>query len=115
MSEALQKSIALVNNSIQAKLLDKVIAQLQKDLERAGVVCSNELLERATLITELRQILTRLVEDHTDVLYTFLYVVDVSEFSIRQITNQQAVLEVDHLLYLILKREYQKVQYRENL
>ena len=115
MSEARDKSIAVVNESVQNSVLDKLITQIQKDLLRAGVVHNFFNLSEENLFDALKSILNRLITDKRDSLYAFLYAVDVSEASIRAIVEHNAMIEVEQLTYLILKREYMKIAYREGL
>ena len=115
MSEARDKSIAVVNKCAQHKMLDKLITQIQKDLLRAGVVHNFFNLSEENLFDALKSILNMLITDKRDSLYAFLYAVDVSEASIRAIVEHNAMIEVEQLTYLILKREYMKIAYREGL
>ena len=115
MSEARDKSIAVVNKCAQHKMLDKLTAQIQKDLLRAGVIHDIVNLSEDNLFDALKSILNRLITDKRDSLYAFLYAVDVSETSIRSIVEHNAMIEVEQLTYLILKREYIKIVYREGL
>lgn len=115
MSEARDKSIAVVNESVQNSVLDKLITQIQKDLLRAGVVHNFFNLSEENLFDALKSILNMLITDKRDSLYAFLYAVDVSETSIRAIVEHNAMIEVEQLTYLILKREYMKIAYREGL
>ena len=115
MSEARDKSIAVVNESVQNSVLDKLITQIQKDLLRAGVVHNFFNLSEENLFDALKSILNMLITDKRDSLYAFLYAVDVSEASIRAIVEHNAMIEVEQLTYLILKREYMKIAYREGL
>ena len=114
MSEARDKSIAVVNKCAQHKMLDKLIAQIQKDLLRAGVIHDIVNLSEDNLFDALKSILNMLITDKRDSLYAFLYAVDVSETSM-SIVEHNAMIEVEQLTYLILKREYIKIVYREGL
>ena len=114
MSEARDKSIAVVNESVQNSVLDKLITQIQKDLLRAGVVHNFFNLSEENLFDALKSILNMLITDKRDSLYAFLYAVDVSETSM-SIVEHNAMIEAEQLTYLILKREYIKIVYREGL
>ena len=115
MSEARDKSIAVVNESVQNSVLDKLITQIQKDLLRTGVVYDFFNFSEDDLFDALKSILNRLITDKRDLLYAFLYAVDVSEASINAIVEHNTMTEVEQLTYLILKREYMKIAYREGI
>ena len=112
MSEAKDKALSLIADLTQKNLLNKIVAQIEKDLSRAGVTEDYYDLNKEGLFEALQAVLNRLIIDKTDLLYTFLYTVDVSEISIRNIVERNTHIGVDELVHLILKREYMKIAYR---
>lgn len=115
VSEIHHKSTALFLKDINNKVLNSIIDQIIKDLSKAGFKIDYEGLDKADFLRIFRDILINMVEEQTNLLFTFLYIADVSEESISLSVKHNNVLDVDELLYFILKREYIKIAYRAGL
>lgn len=103
----------LVVEAENLKLYEKLIAQLNKDLQLANI---DLLLDEEILPTSLKLVLHEAIFDliqnkFADYL-NLLYIIDVSEKRIRQLDGSDAVKLSEQVAFLILLREWQKVWYR---
>lgn len=103
----------LLKESIQASLYPKLIAQLQKDLNRAGIFYDlEEGIKPEELFASLHNLLVDKLRSSFNEYLNLLYAVDVSEAQIRSFKSENATEIAAHSAYLILKREWQKVYYK---
>ncbi len=118
MSE--KKNIALVQGLIaevsQSDLYPQLLSQLQKDLVRAGIrytidskVTPNELFVALHVL-----ILDRVQHAFNEYL-NLLYAVDVSESKLQAFKSEKIEDIAVYASYLILNREWKKVELRNNL
>jgi hypothetical protein len=103
----------LVEKANQLDLYQKLIEQLNKDLLLANI---NLEFDDHVLPTSLKFILHEKVynliqEKFTDYL-NLLYIIDVSEDKIKQLDGRDIRLLSENVTFLILKREWQKVYFR---
>lgn len=91
-------------------LYEPLVAQLQKDFERANAALSisTDILPEA-LSRLLHEKVYVLIMERFSVYLNVLYVVDVPEKSFKEIPLTDAVDLAATMSYLILKREWQKV------
>ncbi len=97
-------------------LYPQVLAQLQKDIIRAGItdgVIAKEILPD-DLIIELTNLLLDKLKNAFDQYLNLLYAVDVSEAEMRNFNSENINEIANHAAYLILKREWKKVWFRNN-
>lgn len=108
----------LEKNVASEALFVQLIAQLQKDFQMAAQlevffhVCSPQ-----ELVADLQRQLLRLVETDASKFSSLLYRIDVSEAAVddlqlRGLNLEEYLLE---LTFIILKREWQKVCFRNKL
>ena len=107
--ELLQK-VALEN------LYQNLLQQLNKDFQLANLDEQIELsVSPKELKEELSAILLKLITNHYDDYLNFLYRVDVSEKKLLTIKSGDVSTIVDQITFLVLKREYQKVWFKNRL
>lgn len=88
---------------------DLLIKQLSKDLMRVGVVQVSEMpCAPIDLKVWLENVLLELIKYDFDSYLQLLYVVDVSEKEMRNLTASLPEEMVEDVVFLILKREWQK-------
>jgi hypothetical protein len=106
---------AVVTDANQRKLYQKLIQQLNKDLLFANI---NLEFDDAVLPTSLKLILHetiyKLIQDKFTDYLNLLYIIDVSEEKIRQLDGSDVIQLSEQVTFLILKREWQKVHYRNS-
>lgn len=104
---------AVITEANQRQLYKKLIQQLNKDLLFANI---NLEFDDAVLPTSLKLILHEtvysLIQDKFTDYLNLLYIIDVSEEKIRQLDGSDAMQLSEQVTFLILKREWQKVHYR---
>lgn len=114
--ENLQTFDDLVLRANQMQLYTKLIEQLNKDLALANV---NLEFDVAVLPTSLKLLLHekvyQLIQEKFMEYLNLLYIVDVSEEKIRALDGNDALLLSENVTFLLLKREWQKVYYRNTL
>ncbi len=103
----------LLKNAEEKELYTNLIQQLNKDLIRANT----ELQFAATtkpeyLIETLRIFIKDLMLKRFPDYLNLLYVIDVSERTLKKMNDTPPELIIDTVVLLILKREWQKVYYK---
>jgi len=111
-------SEALLLEITEQNLYDKLVFQLQKDFDRSNIQITffhTEILPKPeALISQIREkIYFLLMERFSDYL-NLLYVIDLPESTFKNLKVTDAVEVADQVTFLILKREWQKVWYRNN-
>lgn len=95
------------------ELYAKLVDQLNKDLALANVDLE---FDSEVLPTSLKLLLHeevyRLIQHKFMDYLNLLYIVDVSEEKIKQLDGNDAIQLAENVTFLILKREWQKVFYR---
>ena len=71
--------------------------------------CTPELLKR-----ELGVIVIELVNNEFDSFLNLLYRIDISEHKITELSKENQDIYITSIMYLILKREWQKVWFKNN-
>lgn len=103
----------LIAEANQLQLYQKLVLQLNKDLSLANI---NLEFDEEVLPTSLKLLLHEtiyklILEKFTEYL-NLLYIVDVSEDKIRQLDGSDVLQLSEEVTFLILKREWQKVWFR---
>ena len=113
MEESRQKSLILLGEATQKGLYPELLAQLQKDFERAniGVDFSTGKGPEA-LVAFLHEKIYFLVMERFKDYLSLLYIVDVPERAFKALPLTDVVDAAGDMVYLILQREWQKVQLR---
>ena len=103
----------LMDKANKWQLYGKLVGQLNKDLALANV---NLEFDLEVLPTSLKLLLHeeiyRLIQHKFMDYLNLLYIVDVSEEKIKQLDGNDAIQLAENVSLLILKREWQKVYYR---
>tara|TARA_R110002051_G_scaffold159536_6_gene230986 strand:- start:8606 stop:8959 length:354 start_codon:yes stop_codon:yes gene_type:complete len=106
-------SKVLLQASIDEALYEKLVAQITKDFGLAAIAVELPLqVSPKNLKTILHQKIYQLMLDRFTDYLNVLYIVDVSEKSIKEIQAIDPIEIADQVSFLILKREYQKVWFR---
>ncbi|MBL7473880.1 hypothetical protein IS446_13800 [Robertkochia sp. 1368] len=94
-------------------LYPKLIAQLNKDLAYANHEHSfPSTIAPEELKRELHEVVYHLVNDRFADYLNLLYIIDVSEAQVRKLDGSDLVKLAAQVSFLILKREWQKVWYK---
>jgi hypothetical protein len=104
---------ALINEANQLDLYKKLIEQLNKDFLLANIDADfyDDILP-ASLKFMLQETVYNLIQNKFTDYLNLLYIIDVSEKQIRQLDGEDTLLLSEQVSFLILKREWQKVWYR---
>lgn len=106
-------SLQLLEIAQQEKLYKKVVLQLQKDFELANVpIQLSTDISPLQLKTLLHEKVYVLIVENFERYLNLLYVVDISEHEVRNIPLSDAVDVAAEVSFLLLKREWKKVWYR---
>ncbi len=103
----------LVDTAHQLELYSKLIFQLNKDLALANIdleFASDVLPTSLKLL--LHEKVYKLVQEKFMDYLNLLYIIDVSEEQIKQLDGNDTLQMSEEVMFLILKREWQKVYYR---
>ena len=114
MSDTYPETIrSLFNKALALNLYNNLIHQLNKDFRRANLshhfkADLSPLELKQTLEAELHHILMHDFDGYLNL----LYMVDVSEATIRRLDNLSVEALAEQVTYLILKREWKKVWWK---
>lgn len=105
----------LITEANQLELYSKLILQLNKDLALANIDMefADDVLPTSLKLLLHEKIYKLIQEKFMDYL-NLLYIIDVSEEKIKQLDGNDTLLMSENVMFLILKREWQKVYYRNN-
>ena len=116
MKSEMSEGLVLLESISEKHLYADLIAQLNKDFMLSGVRI--EFDPHSTpeqLVQTLRNRIEHLIlHDFNDFL-NLLYVVDISEFEVKNLDKEHAGKMADELTVLLLKRLWKKVWYRNKL
>lgn len=101
-----------VEEVCKSDLYPQFIIQIQKDLNRAGMNYSIKSEKPQILFSEIANLLLDKLHNDFNEFLNLLYAVDVSETEIRKLNSENSTDIAEYATYLILKREWQKVWYR---
>ena len=107
-------SASLLADSVENNLYVQIVAQLEKDFGLANV--SLELPYKVSpnnLKTILHQKVYHLMMERFTEYLNLLYIIDVPEKTIKDIQATDVVDISNEVTFLILKREFQKVWYKQ--
>ncbi len=103
----------LLAKSVKENLYGEIIQQLNKDFLLANVSFQfSEAINPSELKKALIEILLKMVLNNYDDYLNLIYRVDIYEKDLVKIKGQSLTLVVEEIAFLILKREYQKVWFR---
>ena len=110
---AAQNTLELLQKVAVEDLYQKLIEQLNKDFQLSNLSENFELsISPIELKEKLSNIIQELFTNHYDDYLNFLYRVDVPEKELLAIKSDNSNDIVAQITYLILKREYQKVWFK---
>ncbi len=105
----------LIEEANQIGLYKKLVQQLNKDFLLANIDLDfNEDILPSSLKLMLHEIIFELIQEKFTVYLNLLYIIDVHEAKVKQLDSSDIVLLSEHVSFLILLREWQKVWYRNN-
>ncbi|GGX24711.1 hypothetical protein [Aquimarina muelleri] len=96
----------------ESELYSQVVMQIQKDLNRAGMDHTIKSEKPQGLFLEIVNLLLEKLHNDFNEFLNLLYAVDVSESEIKKLDSEDSTDIAKYATYLILKREWQKVWYR---
>ena len=109
-------SLRLLSEIKEVDLYLKLIEQLNKDFQLAGIEQLFSLdCSPSNLIQQLQKIILKLINDDFDNYLNLLYRVDISENKTRKIDSSNIKKMSEQVVYLLLKREWQKVWFKNKL
>lgn len=109
-------SLKLLSEIEGVDLYLKLIEQLNKDFQLAGIEQSFSLdCTPPKLALELQKTVVRLVNNDFDCYLNLLYRVDISEVEIKKLDGSNIEKMTEQIVYLLLKREWQKVWFKSKL
>ena len=98
-----------------SELYPQFLAQIQKDISRAGMFYKVQSVGPKDLFLEIEKLIRDTLQHNFNDYVNLLYAVDVSEGEVRKADDQKLEDIARYATYLILKREWQKVYYRNIL
>ncbi|MEJ2113390.1 MAG: hypothetical protein P8X62_06785 [Flavobacteriaceae bacterium] len=108
-----EKFDTLIAESNKLGLYKKLIFQLNKDFALANIDLSfNEDILPTSLKLILQENIYKLIQERFTDYLNLLYIIDVSEEKIKQLTSNDTLEISEHVTFLILKREWQKVWFK---
>jgi len=106
---------ALINEANQLDLYKRLIEQLNKDFLLANIDADfHDDILPTNLKFMLHETVYNLIQNKFTDYLNLLYIIDVSEKKIRQLDGEDTLLLSEQVSFLILKREWQKVWYRNH-
>ncbi|SHG66738.1 hypothetical protein SAMN05444372_108145 [Flavobacterium micromati] len=106
---------SLLSQAEKESLYLKLVEQLNKDFNLANESIDLSLTISADeLKSELHEKIYRLIQYKFAEYLNLLYIIDVSESEIKKLDGSDLVILAEQVAFLILKREWQKVWFRNN-
>lgn len=118
-SESSAEGLRVLNKAKTSGLLTALMLQLQKDYGRAGLdfpISESQLLigEVPVIFTNVKEDIYVLLMEHFDQYLNLMYAVDIPEREFQRVDPADAVEAAEQLSVIILKREWQKIQWRRS-
>ena len=111
-----KNSLELLNQINSEKLFIKLVEQLNKDLQLANI---NESFKLSVSILELKErlskLLLHLISHNYDDYLNLLYRIDVPEKELATIKSNSLDESLEEVCFLVLKREFQKVWFKNRI
>jgi len=110
-----KNSLELLNAIAIENLYERLIEQLNKDFLLANVALSFDITNSpGQLKKRLFEVLLNLITNQYDDYLNLLYRIDVPESELVKLKNDDLTTSIEEITYLVLKREYQKVWFKQN-
>ncbi len=111
-----QSTAELLDLVTTENLYKCLIQQLNKDFLLTNLNTKFDLESTpADLMKSLQSVLLHLITDQYDDYLNLLYRIDVAEKDLLKIKGEQVATIIEQISFVILKREYQKVWFRNRL
>ena len=109
----IETPLVLLSKIESVDLYLKLIKQLNKDFQLAGIEQSFDLgCTPLKLAQELQKIVVQLINNNFDSYLNLLYRVDIPEIEIKKLDGSTIEKMTEQIVYLLLKREWQKVWFK---
>ena len=106
--------MVLLQQAESDRLYQKLLIQLNKDFKLANIPIEiNERISAEKLVSLLRENLYRLIMENTPKCLDLFYIVDIPESALLELKGDDAVEKAEQLSFLLLKRIWKKVWYKE--
>ena len=103
----------VLNESLKTELYQQLVIQLNKDFRFANIYFEvEEGITPDQLKLQLHETVFRLIQTNFSEYLNLLYIIDVSENQIKQLDGSDALKLAERVAFLILKREWQKVWFK---
>ncbi|APY10741.1 hypothetical protein BWZ22_05570 [Seonamhaeicola sp. S2-3] len=103
----------LVEEANKLNLYKKLILQLNKDFQLANIDLDfHEDILPTSLKLLLHETIYKLIQEKFSEYLNLLYIIDVSEKAIRALNGDDTLKLAEEVSFLILRREWQKVWFR---
>lgn len=103
----------LIDGANQLELYKKLIIQLNKDFLLANIDLDfHEEILPSSLKLILHETIYRLIQEKFTEYLNVLYIIDVPESQVKSLEGDDTVKLAEDVSFLILKREWQKVWYK---
>lgn len=107
---------ALLQDASKEALYEKLIEQLNKDFTLANIEETFAIdISPKALQRELHAIVYQLIQEKFAEYLNLLYIMDVSEAKIKALDGSDVVVLSEQVAFLMLKREWQKVWFKNKL
>ncbi|WOD45280.1 hypothetical protein [Hwangdonia lutea] len=104
---------ALIEEANQSDLYHKLIKQLNKDFLLANIDLDfHEDILPSSLKLLLHETVYKLIQEKFTAYLNLLYIIDVSEKQVKALDGEDILKLSEAVSFLILKREWQKVWYK---
>ena len=115
-NSTIENTDLLLSKAQKESLYLKLIEQLEKDFTLANqMIAIKEDTSPFDLKTELQKRVYDLIQHKFTEYLNLLYIIDVPEKEIKALTSVDLVELSEQIAFLILKREWQKVWFRNRL
>lgn len=116
MFESIENTDLLLSKAQKESLYFKLIEQLEKDFTLSNqIIDLNEDISPFDLKMELQRRVYDLIQNKFTEYLNLLYIIDVPEKEIKALTSVDLGELSEEISFLILKREWQKVWFRNRL
>ncbi|MFA5297942.1 MAG: hypothetical protein WC389_07005 [Lutibacter sp.] len=110
-----KNTLELLKSITVENLYERLIEQLNKDFHLANVAVNFDIIHSPVLLkNQLFDVLFHLITNQYDDYLNLLYRIDVPESELANLKSDDLRNTIEQITYLILKREYQKVWFKQN-
>lgn len=103
----------ILDNAQNENLYQDIVLQINKDFSRAAIDENfNDTTTPKSLVRRLVALLFELITTNFESYLNLLYAIDVPERSVKELPEQEVDKIAQAVCVLILKREWQKVQFK---